>query len=254
MRQLVGRLRRRYRGDGVLDDRMRFYLDNRKIISARIVDYLNCAAALEPIGSQYAHGFNVLLTRQGSRTRLRFTLAHEICHTFFYEFVPEIKFSPHEIDPQEERLCDLGASELLMPASAVKKSAANRAICIESLRTLAEEFAVSAAAMFLRLRSLKLWNCVFSEWHRMLNGNFELARIYGAKQHPWRWDDPSILAQAWESFRSSFGSTFVHYEAEPGRDVYSPARFEVQRIGNRIISLWGAQIERPTYPLPLIAS
>jgi Zn-dependent peptidase ImmA (M78 family) len=27
--------------------------------------------------------------------RQRFTIAHEICHTFFYEIVPELKFKPH---------------------------------------------------------------------------------------------------------------------------------------------------------------
>ena len=253
MRGLTSRLRRRYRGDGALDDRMRFYLSNRQIVSARIVDQLDCAAALEPIGSRYVHGFNILLTRQGSQARLRFTLAHEICHTFFYEYVPEIKFLPHETDPLEERLCDFGAAELLMSPSAVQKSAAQRPICIESLRALAEQFSVSNAAMFLRLRSLRLWNCVFSQWHRMLSGSFELAQIYGGRRLPWQWEDPSILTEAWESHRSSFGSTFVRYEAEAGRRVYSPARFQVKRVGHRILSLWGPQIERPASPSPWFA-
>jgi hypothetical protein len=252
IRNLISHLRRRYRGDGALDDRMTFYLHNRQIVSARIVDDLNCVAALEPIGSQYVHGFNILVTRQ-DRARLRFSLAHEICHTFFYEYVPEIKFFPHELDPMEERLCDFGASELLMPSTAVRRSAAQYPICIESLRALAEEFVVSTAAMFLKLRSLKLWNCVFSEWHRMLNGNFELARIYGARRLAWQWDDPSILAGAWESFRPSFGNTFVRYEAEPGNQIYSPARFQVQRVGNRIVSLWGSEIRNPVSPAPSIA-
>ena len=253
MQGLVSRLRRRYRGDGVLDDRMRFYLLNRQIVSARIVEHLDCSAALEPIGSRYVHGFNVLLTQQGNRNRLRFTLAHEICHTFFYEYAPEIKFIPHEIDPMEERLCDFGAAELLMPSSAVQKSAAQRPVCIESLRILAEQFSVSAAAMFLRLRSLRLWNCVFSEWHRMLTGNFELTKIYGGRRLPWQWNDPSILSEAWESYRSAFGSTFVSYEADAGHRVYSPAQFQVQRVGQRIFSLWGRQIERPASPSPLFA-
>ena len=253
MRAVVSRLRRRYRGDGTLDDRMQFYFSSRQIVCARIVEHLDCAAALEPIGTRYVHGFNILLIRQGSHTRLRFTLAHEICHTFFYEYVPEIKFLPHEIDQTEERLCDLGAAELLMPPFAVQRSAAQRPVCIESLRALAEHFSVSLAAMFLRLRSLRLWNCVFSEWHRMLNGRFELANFYGGRRLPWQWDDPSILAETWESHRSSFGNTFVHYEAEAGRRFYAPTRFEVQRVGSRVLSLWGSQIERPASPSPLFA-
>src|SRR5437870_2120722 len=81
MRSVVSSLRRRYRGDGFLDDRMRFYLSNRQVISTRIVEGLESVATLEPIGSRYVHGFNILLARQSNHTRLRFTLAHEICHT-----------------------------------------------------------------------------------------------------------------------------------------------------------------------------
>jgi len=200
------------------------------------------------------HGFNILLDGQSNRTRLRFTLAHEICHTFFYEYVPEIKFIPHEIDPMEERLCDFGAAELLLPASAVQKAAAQRPVCIQSLRALAEHFSVGMAAMFLSLRSLRLWNCVLSEWHRMMNGSFQLTNFYGGKRLPWQWEDPSILNDAWQSHKSSFGNTFVRHEAEQGRLFYFPARFEVQRVGNQILSLWGTQIERPICPSPLFDS
>jgi len=253
MRAAVSRLRRRYRGETGSNERMSFYLASRKIMSVRIMQQTNSDAVLEPIGGLYRHGFNILLKRQSSFARLRFSLAHEICHTFFYEFVPEVKFLPHEIDAMEERLCDFGAAELLMPVSAVKRAAADRPICIQSLQTLAGQFSVSVSAMFLRLRLLGLWNCVLSEWHRMLNGSFELANFYGGKRLPWEWEDPSILNHAWQSHKSSFGSTFVRYEAEQGRHLYSPARFEVQRIGNRIFSLWGTQIERPTCPLPLFS-
>jgi len=232
---------------------MRFYLASRKIVSVRIAQDIHSDAALEPIGSQYVHGFNILLTRQRSFTRLQFTLAHEICHTFFYEFIPEIKFIPHEIDPIEERLCDSGAAELLMPASVVLRTSSERPVCIESLRTLADQFSVSVAAMFLRLRSLGLWNCILSEWHRMLNGSFQLVNFYGGKRLAWEWEDPSILNDAWQSHKSSFGNTFVRHEGEQGRLFYLPARFEVKRVGNRILSLWGAQIERPNCPSPLFS-
>ena len=254
MRAAVSRLTRRYRGEANLDERMRFYLASRKILSVRIAQQIGCDAALEPIGTMYTHGFNILLTRQSSFARLRFTLAHEICHTFFYEFVPDVKFLPHEIDATEERLCDFGAAELLMPASPVQKTATDYPICIQSLRVLAEQFSVSVAAMFLRLRSLRLWNCVLSEWHRMLNGQFQLSNFYGGKRLPWEWEDPSILSYAWQSQKSSFGRTFVRHEGEQGQRFYFPARFEVQRVGNRILSLWGAQIERPNCPSPLFDS
>ena len=254
MRAAISSLRRRCRGEVNQDERMRLYLASRKVVSVRVAQQIGSDAALEPIGSRYVHGFNILLGRESSFTRLQFTLAHEICHTFFYEFVPEVKFLPHEIDAMEERLCDLGAAELLMPASAVQKTATDRPVCIQSLRVFAEQFSVSVAAMFLRLRSLGLWNCVLSEWHRMLNGRFQLVHFYGGKRLPWEWEDPSILSNAWQSQTSSFGSTFVRHEGERGQRFYFPARFEVQRVGNRILSLWGAQVERPNCPSPLFDS
>ena len=57
----------------------------------------------------------MLVNKKHPQTRVRFTIAHEICHTFFYEIVPELKFVSHPTDPAEERLCNAGAAALLMP-------------------------------------------------------------------------------------------------------------------------------------------
>ncbi len=246
MRNAVSRLRRRFRHTGGLDERMRFYLKGRQIVCARIVDDLAADAALEPIGSRYVHGFNILLTKQVGHTRLRFTLAHEICHTFFYEFVPEIKFFPHATDDMEERLCNFGAAELLMPGTAVERSANRRPVCLQSLCELAEESSVSLAAMFIRLRSLRLWDCVFSEWQRMINGTFVLSKFYGGRRRPWTWEDPSILDQVWRSYRPSSGTTFLHCDSEDGRQYSIPSRFQAQRFGNRVCALWGKKLESPS--------
>lgn len=62
--------------------------------------------------------FTVLLNESASEERKRFTLAHEIAHTFFYSDL-ELHRERHSgcaiFDPEEERLCDIGAAELLMP-------------------------------------------------------------------------------------------------------------------------------------------
>jgi len=62
--------------------------------------------------------FVVHLKKEASRFRKNFTLAHELAHTFYYNHLME--HSPRfrgntAADPEEEFLCDLGASELLMP-------------------------------------------------------------------------------------------------------------------------------------------
>lgn len=254
MRNAVTKLRRRLRHTGGSDERMRFYLHARQVVSTTIVDALGADGALEPIGSRYVHGFNILLSRQLGHTRLRFTLAHEICHTFFYEFVPEIKFAPHATDEAEERLCNFGAAELLMPARAIGRFANDRPVCMQSLRELAEEFSVSLSAMFIRLRSLQLWDCVLSEWQRMINGTFVLSNFYGGPRRPWVWEDPSILDNAWRSYRPSSGTTFFHYEAEDGGRYYVPLRFQAQRFGDRLFALWGKKLETPPETPSLFAN
>ena len=247
----VTNLRRGYRKGGTPEQRLRYYLRSRKIKSLQLTQELISDGALQPIGIDYSHGFQLLLSSEKAASRMRFTIAHEICHTFFYELVPEIKFFPHDVDEKEERLCDLGAAELLMPASSVQKVAPHLAVCIESLCTLATEFSVSVTAMFLRLRFLRLWNCVFSEWHRMVDGNFALVNFYGGKTVPWEWEDESILQDAWHGRKTIFGNTLVRYSNEQGDGYYYPARFEIRRFGNKLVSLWGSEIEDPVSHYPL---
>jgi len=71
--------------------------------------------SLEPLGKGFDQGFKLTLNARSPKNRVRFTQAHELCHTFFYQYVPEIKFRPHLEDPGEEQLCNFGAAELLMP-------------------------------------------------------------------------------------------------------------------------------------------
>lgn len=251
MKTLVGRLRRKCRKVGSPDQQLQYFLKCRGIHSIDTVRDLPCDGMLEPIGADYSAGFKILLNKQQNSERLRFTVSHEICHTLFYELVPELKFSPHEVDPTEERLCNLGAAELLMPTASVQRAARPMAICLESLHQLAEEYSVSLTAMFLRLRSLRLWKCELSEWHRMTNGTFALGRFYGGLSRPWEWDDKSIVDAAWLSSKAKFGHTFVRFEDQHGIRYYKPTRFEVRRFGERVLALWGADIERPSRMYPL---
>lgn len=251
MRALVGRLRRKCRKAGSPNQQLQFFVNCRGIRSIEMVRDLPCDGMLEPIGADYSAGFKILLNGQVNNERRRFTVSHEVCHTFFYELVPECKFSPHEVDPTEERLCNLGAAELLMPTASIQRAARPLAICLESLHELAEEYSVSLTAMFLRLRSLRLWKCELSEWHRMTNGTFALERLYGGKSRPWEWEDESILGAAWLSGKARFGHTYVKYKDQHGMRYYKPTLFEVRRFGERVLALWGADIERPSRMYPL---
>ena len=77
----------------------------------------------------------MVLRRDLPESRINFTVAHEICHTFFYERAPEIKLA-HPVDPEEERLCNCGAEESSHPEFDVRRRAKNKIISLDTLQTL----------------------------------------------------------------------------------------------------------------------
>jgi hypothetical protein len=119
-------------------------------------------------------------------------VAHEICHTFFYERVPEIKFAPHAVDQEEERLCNCGAEEILMPALDVRRCANKEPVSLDVLQMMADRYRVSIAAMLIRLRRLGLWSAELFLWHEMTNGTFAVKRAWGGRLADWEWAEPDI--------------------------------------------------------------
>src|SRR5258708_924799 len=139
------------------EQRLQRALKDRNVKTIDVVPGLNGDGMLEPVGSTFKDGFRMQLKRGVSGGRMRFTMAHEVCHTFFYELVPEIKFRPHETDRAEERLCNVGAAALLIPARSLRAQAKKLPICLWSLDQLAQDYSRSPPAMFLRLKALGLW-------------------------------------------------------------------------------------------------
>jgi len=223
------------------------FLDSRHIISIDFADDLNCDGMIQPIGSTFTSGFRIRLKKNVSDARTRFTMAHEACHTFFYEFAPEMKFRPHETDESEERLCNFGAAVLLIPSASLRARTKELPICLDSLEQLAREYAVSLPTMLLRLRALRLWGCELSSWYRTTGGGFVLDRLYGGHRAEWKWQDPSMLARVWNSNESAFGTGFLYVEHENGTRAYRPIPYNIQRSGAGLVALWGAGI-RPVTP------
>ena len=183
-------------------------------------------------------------------------MAHELCHTLFYELVPEIKFTPHEADDEEERLCNLGAAAFLLPASVLRRRVKKLQPRLETLELLSAEYRVSIPTMLLRFRALRLWQCEVSLWHRMSGGRFVLDRLYGGRRLSYQWEDNSILEPAWNSNRSASGHSFLFYEDQRGVRRYRPISYEIRRHVDGLIALWGkgaAAEERSKLP-PLLAA
>jgi hypothetical protein len=121
--------------------------------------------------------FVIELRKDRPYERTNFTCAHELGHTFFYESVPSIKYrtvtssQPHH-DPEEERLCNVAAAELLMPSDVFRKISRDYTPSPQSLQLIAQTFESSLTATVVRLLNLKVWGSKFVCW-RMKDGRLK---------------------------------------------------------------------------------
>ncbi len=226
------------------------FLIKRRILETDVVSGLSSDGYIEPIGCTFRDGFRMVLKGGSAQTRSRFTIAHELCHTFFYEIVPEVKFGSQEVDAEEERLCNLGAGELLIPTNSLKRRAKRHRVSVDSLEELAAAYVVSPEAMLLRLRSLRLWNCELSFWRPARRG-FSLDRLVGGRRVNWVWPDDAPLQRAWGSNGKIAGRTYLELRDSGGLQL-RPVCFQLVRRGNSIMALWSAKpIDQEPRSLPL---
>jgi hypothetical protein len=224
------------------DQRLQSALKQRNITSIELVSDLVPDGVLEPLGSTFEEGFRVLLSRKAPAGRTRFTIAHEVCHTFFYEFVPEMKFQPHDSDETEERLCNIGAAALLIPGRRLRVSTRGLPVCLDSLERLAKIYSVSIPTMLLRLRTAGLWKCELSTWYRTANGTFTLDRLYGGPRARWNWVDDAPLREAWGRGRTTSGVAMLYVQNATGARRYRPIIYQTRRSGSGVLVLWGKGI------------
>ncbi|MDA8311837.1 MAG: ImmA/IrrE family metallo-endopeptidase [Actinomycetota bacterium] len=101
------------------------------------------------------HNFQVRLRDEDTPGRQRFSCAHAIVHTWFFESA-DTGSNGHSLDwrsEAEEELCDLGAAALLLPEAAFRP-ACPAEVTVEDVLRLAEEFQASAESTALRAVSL----------------------------------------------------------------------------------------------------
>ncbi|WP_131770604.1 ImmA/IrrE family metallo-endopeptidase [Candidatus Protofrankia californiensis] len=108
--------------------------------------------------AQWSRGrWLIVVSRDDSPTRRRFTLSHEFKHVLDHPFVSVIysELGENEVDRDRatEQICDYFAGCLLMPRNWVKRAWANG---IQDQAALAAMFDVSEAAMAVRLRQIGL--------------------------------------------------------------------------------------------------
>lgn len=115
--------------------------------------------------------------------RQRFTIAHEIFHVIIYELFHDIiDFSKVDIS-ELERLCDKGASELLIPTKSIKADVNTSKLTVDFLNKLSERYKVSFSAVCWKInqiypeKSIYIWR----RYARNEKDNIEY-RVYMAFQ------------------------------------------------------------------------
>lgn len=103
-------------------------------------------------------GRSIIYNPTAPRTRVAFSIAHEIIHTFFPNSINGARFrnicaSESREANELERLCDLGASELLMPLSDFQTATTATGYTLSAVPTLMESFGSSFEATAFRLAS-----------------------------------------------------------------------------------------------------
>jgi hypothetical protein len=114
--------------------------------------------------NKQGNSYDILLNSAAPRLRQRFSLAHEIAHTFFIEDDPEPRTRQRCATPsernrfrKEEKLCDFGAGELLMPAAPFLADALLVGPSCIAAQWLAKRWDVSLKACVARIVELNAW-------------------------------------------------------------------------------------------------
>lgn len=115
-------------------------------------------ASLKPVKGQLTVFIHETLARSNWR-RSRFSVAHEIVHALIIRMLGDSKLiaTLDETDDAYndlERICNVGAAELLMPSTMMRKSVRELGVSPTGLLTLYDRFLVSREAMIWRIASV----------------------------------------------------------------------------------------------------
>lgn len=152
---------------------------------------INCEESKELILSEDAElhpNSNAMVTirynRDKPKTRQNFSIAHEICHTLFPEYEEQFharhSVGKYDSDNELEFLCDLGASEIILPSPEFDSDVCERGISLESLKELSTRYGASKEATAIRMIGTEICPCalvVLNYKHKPV----ELSQIETAK-------------------------------------------------------------------------
>ena len=134
------------------------------------LDYINYDGRIFPLDK----GYIIEICSKRSEERQNFCCCHEVGHTFFLSLSNLLlQKVAHKIDykiklltevSEEERLCNIAASEMLMPHSMFKEIALSYKPGIRCINLIAKEFRVSFLASIIRILEMGAWKCIAIIW------------------------------------------------------------------------------------------
>lgn len=139
---------------------------------------------------RYSDGYVIKINNRHNPTRQSFSCSHEVGHILLSELNPESRikdteFRSGKFDPQKfdrdrskamEHLCDVAASELLMPENVFKTYLSGSDISINSLERLAGIFKTSIEATAIRIAETSPNPCVAMLWKQQ-PGNSNILQL-----------------------------------------------------------------------------
>ena len=185
-------------------------------------------AELRPDGKGRVH---MRLNRDRPLTRQRFSVGHEITHTFFPGYDNKVQCRKLKArdwsDPEDvvEALCDVGASELVFPLPWFREDAVQSAGNAEGIARLATQYQASLEATLRRLLDLsdEPTAAVFLRWK---------LKPAQKKKGAGRKDQPNLFGDDPEEERRALVKLRVEYAlASDSFDLYIPPDKSVESVG-----------------------
>lgn len=125
------------------------------------------------------NGFEIDISKQKNWRRNRFTIAHELSHLIIFNALntPINSYDRKQHD-EIEKLCDIGASELLINETELAKNLREHGLNREGLKILYDKFMVSYDALFLKLAEFLNANILIWRNHARHENEKREFRVY----------------------------------------------------------------------------
>lgn len=154
---------------GPLPIRPDLFQERFRVAEFRVSPTLPTSGMLTEAGGRY-----IVHVKSASSGRRNFTSFHELAHVYFVEAVDSVlpglhRHERNEINSEEERLCNIAASEFLLPHDLFRNSTQDEQLTWPLIRRIASEFDASLEATLRRLDELYLGAALVTRWSHVEN-------------------------------------------------------------------------------------